>query len=176
MQSLCTKCCESVKNYSFWFLTIRGKDKEVNMKNNLKLNNFNSNVLSRKTAETKPIKTSVLCCLQVEKINILLECLLPYAHPMIFPICMGNGIQTTVKPNKLLSVMNECRHDFHNGAMTYMLQFDLSAIHIIFLAWVVLLKVIFPCLNPKPDDEFLPFHMHKVFNKTGHCFIDIIIA
>ena len=44
-----------------------------------------------------------------------------------------------------------------------------------FLAWVVLVKVIFPRLNLKPDDGFLPFHMHEVFNKTGHCFTDIII-
>ena len=93
------------------------------MKNNLKLNNFNSKFFSRKKVEGKTIKSSVLCCLQVEKFNILLECLLPYAHLIIFPKCMGSGIQTTVKPNKLLSVMNECRHGFHNGVMTYMLQF-----------------------------------------------------
>ena len=44
---------------------------------------------------------SVLCCLAIEKFNILLECLLHYTHPIVCPKCINNGIQTTVKPNKL---------------------------------------------------------------------------
>ena len=55
---------------------------------------------------------------------MLLECLLPYSHPIINPKCIGSGTQNTIKPNKLLSVMTVCRHDFYNGAMLYMLQFD----------------------------------------------------
>ena len=65
----------------------------------------------------------MLSCLQVEKINILLECLLPYTHPILYPKCIGSGIQTTVKPNKLLSVITMYKHGFHNGVMAYMLQF-----------------------------------------------------
>ena len=38
-------------------------------------------------------------------IYILLECLLPYTHPIIYPKCIGSGIQNTGKPNELLSVM-----------------------------------------------------------------------
>ena len=69
------------------------------------------------------MKIPVLCCLQVEKFNILLECLLPCTHPIIYPKCIDSGIQTTVKPNKILSVMTMCRHGFHNGVMVYVLQF-----------------------------------------------------
>ena len=61
--------------------------------------------------------------LEVEKFNILLKCLLPYTHPIIYRKCIGSGIQNTGKPNKLLSVMTVCRHGFHNGVMAYMLQF-----------------------------------------------------
>ena len=34
----------------------------------------------------------------------------------------------------------------------------------------------FSCLNLKPDDGFLPYNMPKVFNKTGHGLIGIVIA
>ena len=52
--------------------------------------------------------------------------------------------------------MTVCRHGFHNGIMAYMLQFGESAIHRIFVAWVVFVKAIFSCLNLKPDEGFLP--------------------
>ena len=55
--------------------------------------------------------------------NILLECSLPYAHPIIYPKCIDSRIQNTVKPNKLLSAMTLWRHGLHSGAMVYMLQF-----------------------------------------------------
>ena len=60
---------------------------------------------------------------EVEEFNILLECLLPYTHPNIYPKGIGSGIQNTGKPNKLLSLMTVYRHDFHDGAMAYILQF-----------------------------------------------------
>ena len=60
---------------------------------------------------------------KVEEFNILLECLLPYTHPHVYPKCIGSGIQNTRKPNKLLSLMTVCRYDFHDGAMAYILQF-----------------------------------------------------
>ena len=50
----------------------------------------------------------------------------------------------------------------------YMLQFGESTIHRIFVAWVVFMKVIFSCLNPKPDG-FLAYSMPEAFNKTGNC-------
>ena len=46
------------------------------------------------------------------------------SHPIIYPKCIGSGIQNTGKPNELLSVMALCRYSFHNGVMAYMLQFD----------------------------------------------------
>ena len=36
--------------------------------------------------------------------------------------------------------------------------------------------ILFSCLNLKPDDEFLPYRMTEVFDKTGHGFTDIITA
>ena len=79
----------------------------------------------QKKFETKAIQISVLCCLQVEKFNILLKCLLPYTHPILYPKGIGSGIQTTVKPNKpnKISVMNVCKRGFHNGVVAYILQF-----------------------------------------------------
>ena len=84
---------------------------------------FKSNFFSRKNWNKSHQNFIVICCLQGEKINILLEWLLPYMHPIIYPKCIGSGIQTTVKLNKPLSVMTVCRHGFHNGVMAYMLQF-----------------------------------------------------
>ena len=83
-------------------------------------------------------------------------------------------MQTTVKPNKLSSVMAVYRHGFHNRVMSYMLQFDESTIHRIFVVWVVFVKVIFSCLNLKLDDGVLPYSIIEVFNKTGHGLTDII--
>ena len=111
-----------------------------------------------------------------KRVNILLECLLPYTHPIVYAECIGSGIQTTVKPNELSSVMTVCRDGFHNSIMAYMLQFGESAIHIFFVARVVFMKAIFSCLNLKPDDGFFPYNMPEVFNKTGHGLTDIIIV
>ena len=36
--------------------------------------------------------------------------------------CIGSGIQTTAKSNKLLSVMTVCGHGFPNAVIAYMLQ------------------------------------------------------
>ena len=38
------------------------------------------------------------------------------------------------------------------------------------------MKAKFSCLNLKPDDGFLPYNMPKVFNKTGHGLIGIVMA
>ena len=102
--------------------------------------------------------------------------MLTYTHPIIYPNCIGSGIQNTGKLNKLLSVVNLCRHGFQNGVMSFMLQFDQSALHRIFVAWVLFVKAIFSCLNLKPDDRFLPYNMPDIFNKTGHGLTDIVIA
>ena len=72
--------------------------------------------------------------------------------------------------------MTVCRHGFHDGVMAYMLQFRQSAIHRIFVAWVVFVKAMFSCLNFKPDDGFLHYDMPELLNKTGHGLTDIVIA
>ena len=70
------------------------------------------------------MKVSELCCLQVEKFNILLECLQPYTYPILYPKCIGSGIQNTVNQiNFYLSSINVWRHGFHNDVLAYMLQF-----------------------------------------------------
>ena len=84
-------------------------------------------------------ETPVLC-LPIEKFNMLLKCLIPYAHPILYSICIGSGIQTTVKPNELSSVMTVRRYGSHKGAMAYMLQFGESTIHRIFVALVVFMS------------------------------------
>ena len=105
----------------------------------------------------------MLCCKEVEKFNILLKCLLTCTHPITYTKCIGSGIQNTGKLNQLLSAMTVCRHGFHNRVMGYMLQF--GAIHRIFVAWLVFVKAIFPCLNLKPDDGFLSYNIPDVLIK-----------
>ena len=108
--------------------------------------------------------------MSIETFNILLECLLPYTHPTVYPKCIGSGNQTTVKPNELSSNINVSRHGFHNGVIAYILQLGESIIHRIFVVWVVFMKAI-------SDDAFcLPYSMTEVFNKTGHGLAYIIIA
>ena len=103
--------------------------------------------------KTKVIKFLVLCCQEVEKFNMLLACLLTYTHPTIYPKCIGSGIQNTGKLNKLLSVMNVCRHGFQNGVMATCYNL-FKCFHRIFVAWVVFVKSIFSCLNLKPCNGF----------------------
>ena len=69
--------------------------------------------------------------------------------------------------------MTVCKHCFHNGVMTYMLQF---AIHRIFVAWVVFVKAILSCLNLKPDNVFLRYNMPELLNKAGHVLTVIVFA
>ena len=38
------------------------------------------------------------------------------------------------------------------------------------------MKAKFSCLNLEPDNGFLPYNMPKVFNKTGHGLIGIVMA
>ena len=44
------------------------------------------------------------------------------------------------------------------------------------MTWVVFVKEMFSCLNLKPDDGGLPYHMLEVCSKTGHGLTNIIIA
>ena len=60
----------------------------------------------------------MLCYLLVEKLDILLA-LLPYTHPIVYPKCIGSGIQNTIKSNELSSVMIVCKHGFHDGVGTH---------------------------------------------------------
>ena len=60
----------------------------------------------------------MLCYLLVEKLDILLA-LLPYTHPILYPKCIGSGIQNTIKSNELSSVMIVCKHGFHGGVDTH---------------------------------------------------------
>ena len=109
----------------------------------------------QKKLETKAIKISVLYCLPVEKFNRLLECLLLCTRSIIYPKCMDSGVETTIKPNELTSFMAVRRRGFHNGLMTYMLQFSESTIRRIFVTRKVFMEAKFSCLNLKPGDGFL---------------------
>ena len=68
------------------------------------------------------------------------------------------------------------RHGFRSGVTAYILQSGYSAIHIIFVVWVVFVKAIFSCLNLQPDDGFLSCNMPELFNKTGRSLTDTAIT
>ena len=57
------------------------------------------------------------------KLRNLIYYLLPYTNPILYPKCIGSRIQTVLKPNKPLSAMTICIHDFYNCVIAYMLQF-----------------------------------------------------
>ena len=69
---------------------------------------------------------------------------------------MGKGIQATVKANELSLSIAVCRHGFCNGVMAHILQIEESSICRNFVAWLVLMQAIFPCLNLKHDKRFFP--------------------
>ena len=86
------------------------------MKNELK--QTKSNFFYRKNLKQMP---SQFQCYVVRKlgklINYLNDCYL------INILSYTQNAQNTGKPNKLLSVITVCRHDFHNGLMAYMSKF-----------------------------------------------------
>ena len=88
--------------------------KKVNVKNNL------NQIFSREQFETKPSKFQYDIVRKLR--NLLLECLLPYTHPIIYPIIQAVGFRTLANQTSL-SFMTVCRHGFHNDVMAYMLQF-----------------------------------------------------
>ena len=95
---------------------------------------------------------------------------------IVYQKYMGSRIKTTVKANELSSVMTVCIRNFHNNVITCLLQIRERAIHRMFVARVVLMEVIFLCLNLKPDDGFLPYIMPDIFNKTRHGLTDIKLS
>ena len=68
------------------------------------LNKLNQ-TFSLEKFEAKALNILALCCQEVEKFNLVLECLLPYTHSTIHPKFIGGGIENIGKPKKLLSVM-----------------------------------------------------------------------
>ena len=59
--------------------------------------------------------------------------------------------------------------------MAYMLQFRYSAIHRIFVTWVVFeSNILKSAWNLKPDDGFLPNNMPELFKNIGHGLTDIV--
>ena len=96
------------------------QSKEINVKSKQrKTEQLFYEIFFQKKYETKTIKISVLYCLPAEKCNTLLECLLPCTHPIVYPKCMGNGIQTTATPYKLSYAMTVYKYRFHNDVMAW---------------------------------------------------------
>ena len=82
---------------------------ESTIKNNLKIKQLKTEQLSTQTFSRDKIRSkshqNSSKCLSVEKVNVLLKCLLPYTHLIVYSKHMGSGIQITVKANELSSVM-----------------------------------------------------------------------
>ena len=94
---------------------IRSNQKKINVKIDLK--QIKSNFFSRKIWNKSCQNFSTVVRKLRNSIYYLNAC---YTHPIIYPKCIGSGIENNGKPNKLLSVMTVCRH---NGVMACMLQF-----------------------------------------------------
>ena len=71
------------------------------------LKNGKSNLLSRKNLNQKSSRFQyyVVCQYYIEKFKMLLECSLPYTHPIAYPRCTDSGIQTTVE---LTFICHDC--------------------------------------------------------------------
>ena len=86
-----------------------------------------------------------------ELINLIYYLNASYA--VLYPKCMGSGIQAIEKINKLLSAMTACRNAFHNGPMTHTCYKFMKVLYTTFIVTcVVLMEAIFPCFNLNPND------------------------
>ena len=65
---------------------------------------------------------------------------MPYFHQINYLECKVNGVRIFDKSADLFSVMIVCRH---NGVIAYMLNIGESTIQRIFVAWVILIEVVF---------------------------------
>ena len=140
----------------------RVNNKEMNVKNNLKLIICQTSFFLQK-------KSSKF------QYHVVWQFMLATLYtPIVYPKCIGSGIQTTVKPNELSSVLTVRRYGLHNGVMAYMLQFGESTIHRIFVTWVAFMKAIFSMLKSQTWLWIFAVMLAEVFNKTGHGLTGII--
>ena len=68
-----------------------------------------------KNVKQKPSNFQYLFDSLVEKLDILLEWLLPYSHAIKYAECSSSGIWAIDKKTKLLSVMTVYKHGLQNG-------------------------------------------------------------
>ena len=119
--------------------------------NNLKLKNCQLKLSLQIKSEAKAIKVSALNCLAVENLMYY------------FNACC------------IIHILSYTQNIWALGFRALLKKIGESAIHRIFVTWVVFIEAIFSCLNLKPDDGFLPCSMPEAFNKTGHGLTDIIL-
>ena len=85
---------------------------------------------------SQPNLFQYLCGLNVGRLNIILDCALPYIHLIPYPNCVGGTGHRRLEPaTELLLVLNICRHGLHQGIMCYIVGMSNAAVRrIIFLA------------------------------------------
>ena len=111
--------------------------------NNLKLKNCQLKLSLQIKSEANAIKVSALNCLSVGNLMYYLNA------------CC------------IIHILSYTQNIWALGFRALLKKIGESAIHRIFVTWVVFIEAIFSALNLKSDDGFLPYSMPEAFNKAG---------
>lgn len=119
----------------------------------------------------KPKTFKLLCGLNVEEFNMLMNCVRPYLslfdgmrHPNIF------GWET-----QYLATMTICRHSLHFDFMSFVIGTSPTTMSRIANNWIIFLATVFNRIDLKPEHGFLIQKMPKSFIHTGHGNTDLIV-
>ena len=123
----------------------------------------------------KPNLFQFITGLPIDKFNLLLETILPYAHIIKYPNCKGTGQRALDKATELVCFVTICRHSLSYGVMAYILQVEKPTVYRIFTGWVVFLETLIEEIDLNPKNGFLIKKMPDIFMKTGHGLTDMVI-
>lgn len=129
------------------------------------------NSFTYKNLAEKPKTFKLLCGLEVDEFNMLMECVRPYLslfdklrHPKIF------GWET-----QYLATMTICRHSLNFDFMSFVIGTSATTMQRIGNNWIIFLATVFNRIELKPEHGFLIQKMPKSFIHTGHGNTDLIV-
>ena len=120
-----------------------------------------------------PSNFEYLCGLNIEKFDLVMDCVKPYVHLIPYPD--SKVTERLSYTTQLLVTLTICRHTLDFRLMAYILDVSRSTVPRVFNGWVIFLSTIFNEIDLKPGHGFLLQKMPNVFVDTGHGMTDIII-
>lgn len=116
-----------------------------------------------------------LCGLNVERFELLMECIRPYLEYIPYADCKGPTEKSFDYETQYLIVLTVCRHGLDLRFMSFMVNKSETTVQRIFNSWVIFLATLFNRLDLRPGHGFLLCMMPKVFVDTGHGLTDVIL-